>query len=61
MNNNTTWFEIFLTFGFAVICLVIVGGILAFDNPRIDTKCTANGGQVFATPGHLHSCLYPAK
>ncbi len=61
MNNNTTWFEIFITLGAGLVLILIAAGMLSVTNPRIDAKCAANGGQVIATPGHIHSCLYPAK
>lgn len=61
MNKNTTWFEIFVTFGFSVVLLVIAAAMLAFTNPKIESQCAAKGGQVLVRPGHLSSCLYSAK
>ena len=50
MNNNTTWFQIFVTLG---------AGMLSVTNPRVEAKCQAAGGQVLARPGNVSSCLYP--
>ena len=61
MNNNTTWFEVFIALGAGFVLLVVAAGLLAITNPRIEAKCIAKGGQVFAVPGHPSSCLYPAK
>jgi hypothetical protein len=61
MNNNTTWFEVFVTLGAGFILLVIAAGLLALTNPRIESKCVAAGGQVLTRPGYPSSCLYPAK
>jgi hypothetical protein len=61
MNNNTTWFEVFLTLGFGLVLLMIVGVILAISNPKIEANCAAKGGQILHSPGHLNSCIYPAK
>ena len=61
MNNNTTWFEVFLTLGFGVVFLAILGILLAFTNPKIEADCAAKGGQVLYRPGHLNSCIYSAK
>jgi hypothetical protein len=61
MNNNTTWFEVFVILGAGFVLLVVAAGLLAITNPRIEAKCIAKGGQVFAVPGHPSSCLYPAK
>ena len=60
MNNNTTWFQISVTLGAGFVLLVVAAGLLAITNPRIEAKCIAKGGQVFAVPGHPSSCLYPA-
>jgi hypothetical protein len=61
MNNNTTWFEVFVTLGAGMVLLVIAAGLLALTNPRLEAKCQAAGGQVLARPGNVSSCLYPAK
>ena len=61
MNNNTTWFKVFVTFGAGIFLLLIAVGLLAVINPKIEAKCQAKGGQVLVTPGHITSCLYPAK
>ena len=61
MNNNTTWFEVFIALGAGFVLLVVAAGLLAITNPRIEAKCIAKGGQVFARPGNVSSCLYPAK
>ena len=61
MNNNTTWFEVFVILGAGIVLLVIAAGLLALTNPRIEAKCQAAGGQVFARPGYPSSCLYPVK
>ena len=61
MKNNTFLIEIFVTLGFGVICLAIVAVLLAFTNPKLEEQCAAKGGQVLVRPGHLSSCLYPAK
>ena len=61
MSNNTTWFEVFVTLGAGFILLVIAAGLLALTNPQVEAKCIAKGGQVFAHPGNVSSCLYPAK
>ena len=60
MNNNTTWFEVFIALGAGFVLLVVAAGLLAITNPRIEAKCIAKGGQVFARPGNVSSCLYPA-
>jgi hypothetical protein len=61
MNNNTTWFEVFVTLGAGIVLLLISVGLLSVTNPRIEAKCVAKGGQVIARPGNVSSCLYPAK
>jgi hypothetical protein len=61
MNNNTTWFEVFVTLGAGIVLLLIGVGLLSVTNPRIEAKCVAKGGQVIARPGNVSSCLYPAK
>lgn len=61
MNNNTTWFEFFVTLGAGIVLLLIGVGLLSLTNPRIEAKCVAKGGQVLARPGNVSSCLYPAK
>jgi hypothetical protein len=61
MNNNTTWFEVFVTLGAGIVLLLISVGLLSLTNPRIEAKCVAKGGQVIARPGNVSSCLYPAK
>jgi hypothetical protein len=59
MNNNTTWFQIFVVLGAGIILLVLAAGLLSVTNPRIEAKCQAAGGQVLARPGNVSSCLYP--
>ena len=59
--NNTTWFEIFITFGFGLALIFIVALLIAFINPHIDQQGAVKGGQILHTPGHLNSCIYPAK
>ena len=61
MNNNTTWFEIFVTLGAGIVLILIAGLLLAITNPKVEQQCAAKGGQVLHTPGHLNSCIYPAK
>ena len=61
MNNNTTWFEVFVTLGAGLVLLVVAAGLLALTNPKVESKCVAAGGQVLARPGNVSSCLYPAK
>jgi hypothetical protein len=61
MNNNTTWFQIFVVLGAGIILLVLAAGLLSVTNPRIEAKCQAAGGQVLARPGNVSSCLYPVK
>ena len=61
MNNNTTWFEVFVTLGAGIVLLLIGVGLLSVTNPKIEAKCVAKGGQVIARPGNVSSCLYPAK
>ena len=61
MNNNTTWFESFVYLGIGVVFLAFAGVLLAVSNPKIEAQCAAKGGQVLVRPGHLSSCLYPAK
>jgi hypothetical protein len=61
MNNNTTWIEVLLSLGFGLVLLMIVGVILAISNPKIEANCAAKGGQILHRPGHLNSCIYPAK
>jgi hypothetical protein len=61
MNNNTTWIEVLLSLGFGLVLLMIVGIILAISNPKIEANCAAKGGQILHRPGHLNSCIYPAK
>ena len=61
MNNNTTWFESFVLLGAGLFLLLISALFISFTNPTIDQKCAAKGGQVLHTPGHLNSCIYPAK
>ena len=59
--NNTTWFEIFITLGAGLSLILIAALFISFANPTINQKCAAKGGQIFHTPGHLNSCIYPAK
>ena len=61
MNNNTTWFEVFVTLGAGMFLLLIAVGMLSVTNPRIEAKCQAAGGQVLVRPGQISSCLYPTK
>jgi hypothetical protein len=61
MNNNTTWFEVFVILGAGIFLLLIAVGMLSVTNPRVEAKCQAAGGQVLARPGHVSSCLYPAR
>jgi hypothetical protein len=61
MSNNTTWTEIVVTLAAGVFLLLIAALIVAFANPSIEHQCASKGGQVLARPGHLSSCLYPAK
>jgi hypothetical protein len=61
MNNNTTWFEVFVTLGAGIVLLLIGVGLLSLTNPKIEAQCVAKGGQVLARPGNVSSCLYPAK
>ena len=60
MNNNTTWFEIFVTLGVGIVLLVFAAGLLALTNPKVEAKCQAAGGQILVRPGHVSACLYPA-
>ena len=59
MNNDTTWFEVFVTLGAGIVLLLIGVGLLSLTNPKIEAKCVAKGGQVIARPGNVSSCLYP--
>ena len=61
MSNNTTWFEVFVTLGAGIFLLFIAAGMLSLTNPQLEAKCQAAGGQVLVRPGHISSCLYPAK
>ena len=61
MNNNTTWFQIFVILGAGIVLLVVAVGLLNITNPKIEAQCAAKGGQVLARPGNVSSCLYPAK
>jgi len=61
MNNNTTWFEIFVTLGAGLVLILIAAGMLSLTNPRLEAKCQAAGGQVLVHPGQISSCLYPAN
>lgn len=61
MNSNATWFEALLTLGVGLFFLMILGIVLAISNPKIETDCAAKGGQILHRPGHLNSCIYPAK
>ena len=61
MNNNTTWFQIFVILGAGIMLLVVAAGLLNITNPKIEAQCAAKGGQVLARPGNVSSCLYPAK
>ena len=61
MNNNTTWFQIFVVLGAGILLSVIAVGMLSVTNPRLEAKCQAAGGQVLARPGYPSSCLYPVK
>jgi len=61
MNNNTTWFEVFVTLGAGIVLLLIGVGLLSLTNPKLEAQCAAKGGQVLARPGNVSSCLYPAK
>ena len=61
MDNNATWFEIFIALGAGIVLLVIAAALLALTNPKIEAKCQVAGGQVLARPGHISACLYPAN
>lgn len=61
MKNNTIWFETFLYLGIGIAFIAFAAILVAFTNPNIEAQCAAKGGQVLARPGHLSSCLYPAK
>ena len=61
MNNNTTWTEVFLTLGAGIFLLLIAVGMLSVTNPKLEAQCAAKGGQILQTPGHISSCIYPAK
>jgi hypothetical protein len=61
MNNNTTWFQIFVVLGAGIVLSVIAVGMLSITNPKLEAKCQAAGGQVLARPGQISSCLYPLK
>jgi len=61
MNNNTTWFEIFVTLSVSVFLILVVVILNNITNPYIDRQCATKGGQVFHTPGNVDSCIYPAK
>ena len=61
MNNNTTWFLIFVTLGAGIVFLLIAAGMLSITNPRVEAKCQAAGGQVLVRPGNVSSCLYPVN
>ena len=61
MNNNTTWFEVFVTLGAGFVLLLIAASMLSVTNPRLEAKCQSAGGQVLVRPGQISSCLYPAK
>lgn len=61
MNNNTTLSEAFVYLATGLFVLVIFGLVLAIFNPKIDADCAAKGGQILHRPGHLNSCIYPAK
>ena len=61
MDNNATWFEVFIALGAGIVLLVIAAALLALTNPKIEAKCQAAGGQVLARPGHISACLYPAN
>ncbi len=61
MNNNTTWFEVFVALGAGIFLLLITLGLLSVTNPRLEAKCQAAGGQVITRPGNVSSCLYPVN
>jgi len=61
MNNNTTWFQIFVVLGAGIVLSVIAVGMLSITNPKLEAKCQGAGGQVLARPGQISSCLYPVK
>ena len=46
---------------FAAIILLAVGywTLLNRANDRIESRCTAQGGQVLVTPGEVSRCLLP--
>lgn len=61
MNNNTTWFEIFVTLGAGIFLILIAAGMLSLTNPQLEAKCQAAGGQVLQSPGHISNCLLPVQ
>jgi len=61
MNNNTTWFEVFVTLGAGIFLLLIAVGLLSVTNPSLEAKCQAAGGQVLTRPGNISYCLYPVN
>jgi len=61
MNNNTTWFEIFVTLGAGIFLILIAAGMLSLTNPQLEAKCQAAGGQVLRSPGNISKCLLPVQ
>jgi len=61
MNNNTTWFEIFVTLGAGIFLILIAAGMLSLTNPQLEAKCQAAGGQVLQSPGNISKCLLPVQ
>jgi len=61
MNNQTNIEATVFAAIFGLVIIAFAFAVLHFRNPQIEAKCIANGGQVLVTPGHLSSCLYPAR
>ena len=61
MNNKTDWLTVLLSLGFGFLLLFSSQILLNITNPKVEQKCAEKGGQVLIRPGHVSSCLYPAK
>ena len=61
MNNKTDWLTVLLSLGFGFLLLFSSQILLNITNPKVEQKCEEKGGQVLVRPGHVSSCLYPAK
>ena len=58
INTIGTWAA---TFGVIMLLVVGLAALTNRVNVKIESRCIAQGGQVFVTPGEVSRCLQPAR